>query len=49
MDMKTEIGSSLSYLGITALVTGFLMFFVWIFQYCLWRSWEVDPKFDNRG
>lgn len=27
---KTEIGSSLSYLGITAIVTGGVMFFIWI-------------------
>lgn len=38
--LKQEIGSNLIYLGITSLVTGFVLFVVWMFQYCLWRKFK---------
>lgn len=35
--LKNEIGSSMTYLGITSIVVGGLLFLIWIFQYCLWK------------
>lgn len=37
---KDEVGSSLSYLGITAVVCGLVCFLIWIFQYALWRKYD---------
>jgi len=46
--LNNEIGSSITYLGITGLVTGALMFLIWIFQYCLWRSdWKEKHPYQN--
>lgn len=38
--LKQEVGDHLVYLGITSLVTGFILFFVWICQYCLWKKFK---------
>jgi hypothetical protein len=38
--MKEEVGDSLKYLGITAIVTGVTMFLIWICQYALWRKYD---------
>ena len=42
LSIQSEVKESLSYLGITVLVSGLFMLIVWIFQYCLWRKFEVD-------
>ena len=47
--MKEEVGNSLSYLGISALVTGGTMFLIWVCQYALWRKYDEKHPFDNRN
>jgi len=42
--LKSEIGNNMNYLGITAIVVGGILFFIWIFQYCLWRKFPEDDK-----
>lgn len=37
---KEEIGSSLSYMGVTSVVCGIVCFFIWICQYALWRRYD---------
>lgn len=37
---KDEIGSSLSYMGITSMVCGIVCFFIWLCQYALWRRYD---------
>ena len=50
-NIKEEIGGTLSYLGVAALVCGIVMFFLWICQYALWKRYEPskDEGFDNRN
>ena len=46
--MKKHIGSNLTYLGITSVVTGVVMFGVWIMQFALWWDYDeddIDEKF----
>ena len=38
--VNEEIRMSLAYVGITVVVTGVLMFFIWLAQYCLWRRFK---------
>lgn len=38
--VNEEIRMSLAYVGITVVVTGVLMFLIWIAQYCLWRRFK---------
>jgi hypothetical protein len=40
--LKQEIGNNMAYLGITSIVVGGLLFFIWIFQYCLWKRFPKD-------
>jgi hypothetical protein len=47
--LKTEIGDSMTYLGVTAVVCGIIMFLIWIAQYALWRKYEEEQHFDNRN
>ena len=47
--MKEEVGDSLKYLGITAVVTGCIMFLIWICQYALWRKYDKEEGFDSRN
>jgi len=47
--LKTEIGDSMQYLGVTAVVAGLIMFLIWIAQYALWRKYEDEQHFDNRN
>lgn len=47
--VKEEIGDSLSYLGITAVACGVVMFLIWCCQYSLWRKYDEEEPFDNRN
>lgn len=47
--MKEEIGDNLKYLGYTGIVTGIVMFLIWIFQYALWRKYDNEEGFDQRN
>jgi hypothetical protein len=38
MSLKREVQSSVAFLGVTAIIIGIIMFFVWTCQYCLWRQ-----------
>lgn len=38
MSLKQEVQSSVGYLGVTGIIIGIVMFFVWTCQYCLWRQ-----------
>jgi hypothetical protein len=42
--LKTEIGSSLIYLGIVSLIGGFLMSLIWCCQYALWKTYDDDEE-----
>jgi len=42
--LKKEIGDNMNYLGVTAIVVGGILFFIWIFQYCLWRRFPEEDK-----
>lgn len=44
--IQTEIKGSMQYIGITVLLSGVFMFFVWVFQYCLWKKFDSDPYED---
>jgi len=47
---KQEIGNNMNYLGITAIVVGGILFFIWIFQYCLWRKFpDEDSSYGYTG
>jgi len=36
--IKDDLTDSFKGLGVATLVSGFLLFFIWIMQYCLWRK-----------
>lgn len=38
--LKSEIGDHNMYMGVTAIVSGVAMFWVWLFQYCLWAPYK---------
>ena len=40
--LKQEIGDNMNYLGVTAIVVGGILFFIWIFQYCLWKRFPEE-------
>jgi hypothetical protein len=40
--MKQEVRGNVLYVGVTALLCGIFMFLVWVFQYCLWRSFPDE-------
>jgi hypothetical protein len=42
--LKKEIGDNMNYLGVTAIVVGGILFFIWIFQYCLWRKFPTEES-----
>lgn len=42
LHMKEVIANNLTYMGMTSTVCGFIMFFIWICQYCLWRKYEEE-------
>lgn len=46
--LKTEIGDSLTYLGVTSIICGVLMCLVFAFQYMLWFPVE-DESGDYRN
>lgn len=38
--VNMEISQSLTYLGVTGVVIGLLMFLIWLCQYCLWKRFN---------
>jgi hypothetical protein len=39
----------MNYLGITAIVVGGILFFIWIFQYCLWKRFKEGEGYGYDG
>lgn len=42
IDLKDEVSNNLSYMGISAVLSGIIMMFVWCCQYCLWRRFDYN-------
>ena len=38
--LKAEIGENILYMGVTAVVAGFAMFWSWVVQYLLWAPYK---------
>lgn len=36
-DLKYELKENFMFLGLTMVIMAIIMFFMWIFQYCLWK------------
>ena len=40
--IKKEMNSNVIYLGVTGVVIGVLLWFIWVFQYCLWKKFRDE-------
>lgn len=48
--LKSEIGDSMTYLGITSLAVGLIMMLIWVCQYSLWCKYEdEDDQIKDRN
>ena len=44
MHLKEEVQDNLNYMGVVSIVAGMVMFFTFLFQYCLWADYDDDDK-----